>query len=63
MIMEYENNVKIAFKMNVLAEKDTSLVPIKYTGGVNENHKDYEYQPPETVDYYNDEFKPMGRVN
>lgn len=63
MIMEYENNVKIAFKMNVLAEEDTSLVPIKYTGGVNENHKDYEYQPPETVNYYNDEFKPMGRVN
>lgn len=62
MIMEYENNVKIAFKMNVLADKDESMVPIKYTGGVNEEHKNYEYQPPESVNYYNDEFKPMGRV-
>lgn len=62
MIMEYENNVKIAFKMNVLADKDETMVPIKYTGGVNEEHKNYEYQPPESVNYYNDEFKPMGRV-
>ena len=62
MIMEYENNVKIAFKMNVLADKDETMVPIKYTGGVNEEYKNYEYQPPESVNYYNDEFKPMGRV-
>lgn len=62
MIMEYENNVKIAFKMNVLADKEETMVPIKYTGGVNEEHKNYEYQPPESVNYYNDEFKPMGRV-
>ena len=63
MIMEYENNPKIAFKMDILAEEETTLVPIKYTGGVNETYKNYEYQPPETVNYYNDEFKPMGRVN
>ena len=62
MIMEYENNVKIAFKMIVLADKDETMVPIIYTGGVNEEHKNYEYQPPESVNYYNDEFKPMGRV-
>lgn len=62
LIVKYENNPTIGFKLNILNTANTSKTPIEYRGNVKDSLLEYEYEIPKYENTSINQMESTGKV-